>query len=93
MTINTPVKKSIDTKYILLRSPVLIDSEDEGVDDGNVVEFYSCPNVLLNGQYIRSDEDINGFPHYEKVSFIDSIVEVFHLFWSGTQWVIHKVMY
>lgn len=92
----TPIKKVHDgLKYaLLLRSPTLVDSEDEEIEDDIVLHIQGFSNSLLNGQYIRSEDDINGLPHYEKILPASHKYDTVHLYWSLTsnQWVINKVI-
>jgi hypothetical protein len=99
--LSTPelIKKSSD---IVAKIPLLISTRggfmngfadsDEDEDD-EVIEVVGCPNTLLNGAYTKAEDDINGYPHYERAHSTAGKVETFHMYWSGNQWIIHKVSF
>lgn len=65
--------------------------EASGLDiEDDCVIILGSPNVQLNGVYIKST-DINGLPHFErKIETSNSKLEYLHIYWTGTQWVIHR---
>ena len=99
--LSTPeiIKKSSDfmAKIPLLISPRagfmngFVDSDEDEEDE--VIEIFGCPNVVLNGAYTKAEEEVNGYPHYERIHSVAGKTEVFHLYWSGNQWIIHKVRF
>ena len=44
---------------------------------------------IIEGEYIKTDWTLNGRPHYEKVVSGDVRGEKLHLYYSGSQWIIH----
>lgn len=62
-------------------------SDDEDDEYKNIIEVDGSPNTNLNGQYVKSDNNINGLPHYFKTS---SGSDTYHLYWANNQWIIHR---
>lgn len=70
---------------------IVEDSDEE--NEISTIFIDGSPNSQLNGQYSKSDNDINGLPHYERTITAGTSggkFESIHLYWSGSQWILHK---
>ena len=73
-------------------------SEEDSIE---TVEIRNSILRKLDGTYFREKEDINGRPHYSRLlggssgggeeakSSVSPVPDSIHLYWSGSQWVLH----
>jgi MFS family permease len=57
--------------------------------EGEFVEIRHSKVSKLDGKYNRDEEDINGRPHFARRLEDDPRGDAIHLYWSGSQWVLH----
>ena len=70
------------------------DSESDGggfvgSNPGRVLEIGGAAAARLDGVYTQTSWDVNGRSHYERAVKGDARGSKIHLYWSGSQWVLH----